>query len=119
MSNEPKTRPPDEWDWLQDVPEEEILERVTQQDLRFLIREFGVEGALTMMREYPGMAVYIPKPDTGFRMVRDDRIREEFDGGNIRALARKFRLSESRIREILNPPKQSAADQGELFATAG
>jgi Mor family transcriptional regulator len=45
---------------------------------------------------------YIPKRESLERNARDRDIRAHFTGGNYRALAAQFRLSERQIRKIIN-----------------
>ena len=49
-----------------------------------------------------GQSLYIPKRESLERGARDRDIRARFDGGNYRALAVQFRLSERQIRKIIN-----------------
>ena len=49
-----------------------------------------------------GQNLYIPKPETMEREGRDRDIRARFNGGNYRALAAQYRLSERQIRKIIN-----------------
>ena len=48
------------------------------------------------------LELYIPKRESLEREGRDREIRARFDGGNTRALAAQFRLSERQIRKILS-----------------
>ena len=48
-----------------------------------------------------GQELYIPKRESLEREARDRDIRAQFDGGNYRALAARFQLSERQIRKIL------------------
>lgn len=51
-----------------------------------------------------GQDLYLPKLDSLERRGRDREIRARFDGGNYRALARQFRLSERHVRKIIDHP---------------
>lgn len=66
-----------------------------------LARILGVELTIKLAQELGGMNVYLPKTDKLLQQLRDQKIRQEFDGGNHRELARRYQLSESRIRQIL------------------
>ncbi len=61
----------------------------------------GVEAFLRLCEHYGGSNLYIPKRDSVIRYVRDTEIKNEFDGGNYRKLARKYHLSESHVRKIV------------------
>ena len=75
-----------------DIPEE-------YQDI---VESLGLEGFLALTRLCGGQSLYIPKTDSLSREGRDREIRARFDGGNYRALAAQFRLSERQIRKIIS-----------------
>ena len=65
------------------------------------INLIGLKAYLELMRALGGTYVYVPKPDVVMRKVRDQKIREEFNGRNYRKLAIKYGLTEITIRHIL------------------
>lgn len=75
-----------------DIPEE-------YQDI---VETLGLEVFLTLTDLCGGLNLYIPKRESLEREGRDREIRARFDGGNTRALAAQFRLSERQIRKILS-----------------
>lgn len=62
----------------------------------------GVKSYLALVKTYAGESVYLPKPESLFKAVRDKRIRSEFDGGNYRELAQKYNLTVAWVRRIVN-----------------
>jgi Mor family transcriptional regulator len=48
------------------------------------------------------MALYLPKLDALIRKIRDEKIRNEFNGGNYRELAIKYKLTEVWVRQIVD-----------------
>ncbi len=62
----------------------------------------GIESYLKLVRSFGGMSLYLPKEERLLKNKRDKEIRETFNGYNYKLLARKFKLSENRIREIIN-----------------
>lgn len=76
----------------EDVPEE-------YQDILELL---GMEAFLRLIHLCGGQSLYLPKLDSLQKDGRDREIRARFDGGNYRALARQFRLSERQIRKIIS-----------------
>ena len=76
----------------EDVPE-------AYQDI---VEALGLEVFLTLTDLCGGLNLYIPKRESLEREGRDREIRARFDGGNTRALAAQFRLSERQIRKILS-----------------
>ncbi len=73
----------------------------------------GVEGALRLAQHLGGLSFYYPRLDSLLRDKRDAQIRAEFTGCNHRDLARKYKLTESWIREIVQ--RRPADEQPNLF----
>ena len=82
---------------LRAIRREDIPEKY--QDLVELL---GLDMFLSLVRLCGGMSLYIPMSDSLMRGGRDREIRARFNGGNYRALASQFRLSERQIRKIVN-----------------
>ena len=80
---------------LEDIPEE----------YRDIAEDLGLQVFLRLAALCGGQDLYIPKPESLRRGGRDREIRARFDGGNYRALAHQFRLSERQIRTIINGPR--------------
>jgi DNA invertase Pin-like site-specific DNA recombinase len=62
----------------------------------------GLEETLMLAKELGGTRHYFPKFESLFRDNRNEMIYNEFSGGNYKELAKKYNLSETRIREIIN-----------------
>ena len=77
---------------LSDIPEE----------YRDIAEAIGMEAFTQLTLLCGGQSLYIPKRESLERNARDREIRARFDGGNYRALAAQFRLSERQIRKIIN-----------------
>lgn len=69
-----------------------------QQQLAELI---GIENYCKLVQTFGGLSVYIPRIESFERMLRDESLREEFNGYNIRELSRKYGLTEVRVRSIV------------------
>ncbi len=69
-----------------------------------LIDIIGVEATLALCKGLGGESYYIPKLDGALRNARDKLIKEEYDGSNIKELARKYELTTVRIYTILKQP---------------
>lgn len=79
-----------------------ILLRDIPEEYRDLAEVLGVETFLRLVSLCGGQDLYIPKRESLERGPRDRAIRARFDGGNYRALAVQYRLSERQIRKIVN-----------------
>ena len=77
---------------MSDIPEE----------YRDIVDTIGMEAFTQLTLLCGGQSLYIPKRESLERNARDRDIRARFDGGNYRALATQFRLSERQIRKIIN-----------------
>ena len=71
------------------------------EDFQMMAETLSIEVALKMSKCFGGMRLYIPKIEGLLRSDRDEQIRKEFNGTNHRPLARKYKLSETRIRFIV------------------
>jgi Mor family transcriptional regulator len=99
--------------WLKEIAAEIPLDSLPEE-YQIIAELFGMEGALKLAQHSGSMRIYVPKLDTLVREHRDARIRAEFTGFNHRDLARKYNLSESWIREIVQ--HRSSDDQTDMFA---
>lgn len=77
---------------LEDIPEE----------YRDIAETVGLEAYLTLSVLCGGQNLYIPKREALERQARNREIRAHFNGGNYRALATQYRLSERQIRKIIH-----------------
>ena len=72
-------------------------------DLQDLADTIGFDATVKLIECRGGEGLYIPKPEKVLRAARDRFIRKEFDGTNHRELARKYGLTVTWIRAIVNP----------------
>ena len=80
---------------------DEIKIELLPEGYRELIEVIGLRAAVKLSEAFGGTHTYIPKMDKILQRVRDTKIRAEFTGFNHRDLARKYHLSETWIREIV------------------
>lgn len=84
-------------EWLKEVTVDMIPE-----NYRELAETIGVQSLIQLSQYCGGSMMYIPKSDTLTKSIRDKKIKQEFDGGNYKLLARKYNLSENAVRSIVN-----------------
>ena len=77
---------------VSDIPEEYLD----------IVDAIGMEAFLGLVGLCGGQSLYIPKRESLERDGRDRDIRARFNGGNYRALAAQYRLSERQVRKIIN-----------------
>ena len=68
---------------------------------RELAETIGLDAYKSLIVRYAGSFVYVCKPDTILKEIRDSEIRERFDGGNYRSLALAYNLAEATVRDIV------------------
>lgn len=70
------------------------------KDFREVIKIIGIDAAEVLCAQFGGSSIYVPK--TVNILVRNMKIREDYKSMPIYALHRKYNLSESQIRTIVN-----------------
>lgn len=84
-----------------------LLDNLTLDDLdgeqRELAECIGIEAYKKLLKNYAGSPIRVRMPKTITKPLRDDEIREKFNGYNYRELALEYDLSESSIRNIVRP----------------
>ncbi|PKL15499.1 MAG: DNA-binding protein [Spirochaetae bacterium HGW-Spirochaetae-5] len=88
-------------DWITETAEEMPIEHLPEA-LQTLAQSIGMETTLRVIEHLGGMSMYFPKLEHLVRPIRDNNIRKEFTGSNYRALARKYNLTETRMRDIIH-----------------
>ena len=77
----------------------DLLDQVKLENLdeeqKALAELIGLDGLKNLVRAYNGTSIYVPKIESLEKAVRDEYIKEEFDGGNYRELALKYGLTET------------------------
>jgi len=74
-------------------------------EVREIAKLIGLAPTLKLANEYGGETLYFPKYDAITRTVRDRAIRDGFTGTNYKELAKKFNLTQKRIRDIVKGAK--------------
>lgn len=86
--------------------ETQELRTIRREDIpgeyRDIVDTLGMDVFLALTELCGGQNLYIPKSESLRRDGRDREIRARFNGGNYRALASQFRLSERQIRKIIS-----------------
>lgn len=84
--------------WMSRVRPEQLPE--VYQEIAGVI---GLEPTLHLAQVFSGNSVYFPKLERSLLDLRNQLIRDEFDGANTRQLARRWGLSTRHLRHILHP----------------
>ncbi|MCH5193145.1 MAG: DNA-binding protein [Oscillospiraceae bacterium] len=82
-----------------------LLENMTIDDLdaeqRALAECIGMDAYKNLLENYAGSCIYVRTPDRVTNRIRNECIREKFNGYNYTELAKEFDLSVVTIRRIL------------------
>ncbi|HLA00752.1 MAG TPA: Mor transcription activator family protein [Thermodesulfovibrionales bacterium] len=73
-----------------------------------IARIIGIENAIKLGNEFGGGYIYLPKLTSLSLEGRNKKIAEEFDGHNYNPLARKYNLTVTSIRRIIEKERASA-----------
>lgn len=68
---------------------------------RAVAKIVGVDAFINLCREFGGSTLYLPTTRKVLKPVRDEEIKREFNGSNIRELATKHGICETQVRKIL------------------
>ena len=83
-----------------------MLENLKKEDipesLKDIVDEIGIDNFIRLCRLCGGISLYIPTENSLSKPIRNRVIRESFDGGNYKELARKFDISEVQVRKIVS-----------------
>ena len=81
-----------------------LIDEVSNRDLAGVYSEvaeqIGIENAYRLFCHFKGQQLTFPIKFLSSECIAG-KIRSEYDGTNVRELARKFEYSESRVRQIL------------------
>lgn len=61
----------------------------------------GLDNFINLCKVFGGSSMYFPTSRTILKPIRDENIKREFDGSNIRDLSLKYGICETQIRKIL------------------
>lgn len=79
----------------------EIQLKELKEPHREIAQVIGVENLIRLSEIYGGTTLYIPKPGEILKNRRYAALIEEFDGSNIKYLARKYHVSERTIYRLV------------------
>ena len=79
------------------------LDMISEGLYRMIAEAIGTDNFYKLAEIVGGTTIYIPKPESLTRPVRDARIKKEFTGYNHQELARKYGVTERWVRRICGP----------------
>jgi Mor family transcriptional regulator len=91
--------------WVTDIAAEMSVEHLPES-YQGIAEIIGIEATLQLSEYFGGQRFYFRKIEGLLMDKRDERIRAEFTGFNHVDLARRYGLTETRIRDILRCKSQ-------------
>jgi Mor family transcriptional regulator len=91
------------------------LEMLPEGLYKDIAEAIGTENFVKLAEVVGGATIYIPKPESLTRPVRDARIKEEFNGYNHPELAKKYGVTERWVRQVCGNGNHEG--QMDLFAS--
>ncbi|OUQ56350.1 hypothetical protein B5E58_10910 [Tyzzerella sp. An114] len=96
-----------------------MAEEINIKELKEQHREYaeliGVNNLMLLSKRYGGTNIYIPKVDELLKNQRYVKIINEFNGDNIKYLARKYKVSERTVyrlvKELINEMKSKPFEE--------
>lgn len=85
-----------------DIIENISLDDIKNEEQKALAQTIGIEAYIRLVKMYGGTSVYVFKQDSLTKSLRDERIKQEFNGRNYSYLAKKYNLTQQRVRDIVN-----------------
>jgi Uncharacterized conserved protein len=82
-----------------------LMDNLTLEDLKeeqkVLAEIIGLESYKAIVHHFGGNSIYIHKADTIIKELRDQEIKNKFNGSNFSTLAKEYNLSIRQVRNIL------------------
>lgn len=100
-------------DWLDEITAEITIDNLPEE-YQIVAEICGLSSAIELSKRMSSLRIYVPSFENLIQNPRNTRIRAEFNGFNHRELARKYNLSETWIRDIVQ--RKPAAETADLFA---
>lgn len=88
---------------MDELAKELTAEMLPEGLYKLIADAIGPENFYRLAEAIGGSTVYIPKPESLTRPVRDAHIKEEFNGYNHPELARKYGVTERWVRTLCGP----------------
>lgn len=90
---------------MDELMKELTLDMLPDGIYKEIAETIGVENFYKLTKVVGGATIYLPKPDSVLRPVRDARIKAEFNGYNHPELAKKYGVTERWVRQLCGDGK--------------
>lgn len=90
---------------MDDLLKDLTIEMLPEGLYKEIAEAIGISNFYKLTEVVGGATVYIPKPESITRPVRDARIKAEFNGYNHPELAKKYNVTERWVRQLCGDGK--------------
>lgn len=98
---------------MDELSKELTIEMLQEGIYKDIAEVIGIENFYKLTQVVGGATIYLPKPESIIRPVRDNHIKAEFNGYNHPELAKKYNVTERWVRQLCGEGKLEG--QIELF----
>ncbi|MCI9179149.1 MAG: hypothetical protein HFG50_03950 [Lachnospiraceae bacterium] len=98
---------------MDELAKDLTLEMLPEGIYKDIAQAIGSENFYKLTKVVGGATIYLPKPESVIRPVRDAHIKSEFNGYNHPELAKKYGVTERWVRQLCGDGKLQG--QMELF----
>lgn len=99
--------------------QKEVIKELTIEDLPEpydqYAQQIGIENLYKLSKNFGGTTIYIPQVDALFKEWKYNKIKEEYNGYNIKQLAVKYGVSDRTVQKICSGAKVKMEGQIDLF----
>lgn len=88
---------------MDELAKELTAELLEEEQWREMAEVIGADNFYRLAKHLGGQTIYVPKPESLLRPVRDQHIKEEFNGWNHVELARKYGVTDRWVRALCGP----------------
>ena len=85
---------------MNELSKDLTLEMLSSELYTQIAEAIGIDKFYKLAEAVGGATVYIPKPESLVRPVRDTRLKAEFNGYNHSELAKKYNVTERWVRQL-------------------
>lgn len=92
-------------EWFEELKEDDVNIEDLDERYKNIVERVGIKGFMELIKEVGGINFYVPKIDTFFKEARNKKIRQNYNGYNLKELSKKYNLTQRQIRNILKENK--------------
>ena len=87
---------------MNDILENNLtIDLIPDGNYKLIAQAIGVDNLLKLSGILGGTTFYIPTKDKFLRVIRDEKIRREFNGYNVSELSKRYSITDKWVREIV------------------